>query len=166
MLRIALGADHGGFSLKEEIGRALNAEGYRISDFGTHSVDSCDYPVFAFKVAKAVSDRKADLGILICRSGNGMAIVANKLPGVRAAMCYDRNVAVLSRQHNDANILVLGSEHLFDEPETIVRAWLAAAFEGGRHQRRITQIRRFEKQIVRPSRPAKRPARKPRTPRS
>jgi ribose 5-phosphate isomerase B len=144
-MKIAIGADHGGVGLKEEINKFLTAEGHKTMDFGTHSTDSCDYPVFAYKVAKAVSEKKADVGVLICKSGNGMAIVANKLPGVRAAMCYDRNVAMLSRQHNDANILVLGSEHLFDEPETIVKSWLAAEFEGGRHQRRVDQITDIEK---------------------
>ena len=144
-MKIAIGTDHGGVGLKEEMKKFLSGSGYEIIDFGTHTTESCDYPVFAYKVAKAVSDKKADFGLLICKSGNGMAIVANKLPGVRAAMCYDRNVAVLSRQHNDANILVLGSEHLFDEPERIVRAWLEAKFEGGRHERRVKQITAIEK---------------------
>ncbi len=144
-MKIALGADHGGFSLKSEISQFLQAEGHKTADFGTHSPDPCDYPLFAYKVAKAVSDKKADLGILICKSGNGMAIVANKLPNVRAAICFDKNVAILSRQHNDANILVLGSEHLFDEPELIVRSWLGASFEGGRHKRRVDQIINIEK---------------------
>src|SRR3990167_8666925 len=129
-MKIALGADHGGFNLKEDIKKFLILEGYKIADYGTKSAEACDYPVFAFKVAKAVSDKKADLGVLICKSGNGMAMVANKLPNVRAAICFDKNVAVLSRQHNDANVLVLGSEHLLDEPEQIVKSWL----EGGRHE--------------------------------
>lgn len=146
-MKIALGADHGGFSLKEEIKNVLNAQGHKTVDYGTHSADACDYPKFAYKVAKAVSDKTSDLGILICKSGNGMAIVANKLPDVRAAICFDKGVAILSRQHNNANILVLGSEHLFDEPERIVSAWLATAFEGGRHQRRVNQIKSIEKKV-------------------
>ncbi|MEI8344462.1 MAG: ribose 5-phosphate isomerase B [Candidatus Omnitrophota bacterium] len=146
-MKIALGADHGGFTLKGDINNFLASQGYLIIDCGTHSVDSCDYPEFAYKVGKTISDGAADVGILICRSGNGMAIVANKLPNVRAAICYDRDVAVLSRQHNDANILVLGSEHLFDEPENIVRAWLETQFEGGRHKRRVDQIRHIEKKL-------------------
>ena len=146
-MRIALGADHGGYQLKSEIGQFLAAEGHKTLDCGTHSSEPCDYPRFAYKVAKAVSEKKADLGVLICKSGNGMAMVANKLPNVRAAICFDKNVAVLSRQHNDANILVLGSEHLFDEPELIVRAWLEAHFEGGRHKRRVSQISAIEKKI-------------------
>ena len=146
-MKIALGADHGGFNLKEEINRFLIMEGYQTADFGTKDSKACDYPLFAYKVAKAVSDKKADLGILICKSGNGMAMVANKLPNIRAAICFDKNVATLSRQHNDANILVLGSEHLFDDPELIVRTWLESSFEGGRHKRRVDQIGRFEKKI-------------------
>ncbi len=146
-MKIALGADHGGFSLKSEIKNFLVADGHRTFDFGTDSADPCDYPRFAYKVAKAVSDGKAELGILICKSGNGMAIVANKLPGVRAAICFDKDVASLSRQHNDANILVLGSEHVFDEPETIIRTWLQARFEGGRHKRRVDQIKGIERKI-------------------
>jgi ribose 5-phosphate isomerase B len=146
-MKIALGADHGGFDLKNEIAQFLNDAGHKTVDYGTKSPDSCDYPLYAYKVAKAVSEKTSDLGILICKSGNGMAMVANKLPGVRAAICFDKNVAALSRQHNDANILVLGSEHLFDEPEVIVRAWLAASFEGGRHKRRVNQIEKIETKV-------------------
>jgi len=146
-MRIALGADHGGFSLKSDIVHFLEAEGYRTLDYGTRSAESCDYPVFAYKVAKAVSEGKADKGILLCRSGNGMAIVANKLPNIRAAICFDKNVAALSRQHNDANILVLGCEHLLDEPEDIVNSWLGSSFEGGRHKRRVGQISGIEKKV-------------------
>ena len=146
-MKIALGADHGGFTLKGELIEFLALEGYKTMDYGTRSQEACDYPIFAYKVAKAVSDKKADLGILICKSGNGMAMMANKLPSVRAAICFDKNVAVLSRLHNDANILVLGSEHLFDDPQLIVRAWLQSHFEGGRHKRRVDQISRFENKI-------------------
>lgn len=146
-MKIAMGADHGGFTLKGEIKHFVESKGHTVLDFGTHSAESCDYPTFAYKVAKAVSSKKADLGILICKSGNGMAIVANKLPQVRAAICFDKNVAELSRQHNDANILVLGSEHLFDEPDNIVGAWLKTPFEGGRHKRRVNQIISVEKKV-------------------
>ena len=147
MKKIAIGADHGGFTLKGHLQKYLNSQGYQATDFGTNSSEPCDYPTFAYRVAKAVSDGKAEAGILICKSGNGMAMVANKLPNVRAAICFDKDVAALSRQHNDANILVLGSEHLFDEPETIVREWLGAKFEGGRHKRRVDQIIKMEKKI-------------------
>ena len=154
-MKIALGADHGGFSLKNEIRLFLKNHGHDTLDFGTFSAESCDYPEFAHKVAKSVSDKKANVGVLICKSGNGMAIVANKFPGVRAAICFDKNVAVLSRQHNDANILVLGSEHLFDEPEMILKEWLSTGFEGGRHKRRVDQIIRIEKKVCDKSTAAK-----------
>ncbi len=146
-MKIAIGADHGGYNLKEELKGHIQTLGHKAVDFGTNSTDSCDYPRFAYKVAKAVSDKKADVGILICKSGNGMAMVANKLPDVRAAICFDKDVAALSRQHNNANILVLGSEHLFDEPEMIVRSWLSTAFEGGRHKRRVNQIAAVETKL-------------------
>lgn len=144
-MKIALGADHGGYNLKTDLSEFLSGLGHTLVDYGTDSQDPCDYPQFAYKVAKAVSEKKAELGILICKSGNGMAIVANKLLGVRAAICFDKDVAALSRQHNDANVLVLGSEHLFDEPEAIVREWLDSSFEGGRHKRRVDQIGTIEK---------------------
>ncbi len=146
-MKIALGADHGGFTLKKEIDGFVKSKGYQTIDFGTHSPEPCDYPLFAYKVAKAVSDKKANVGILICKSGNGMSMAANKLPNVRAAICFDKDVAVLSRQHNDANILVLGSEHILGDPEEIVQAWLSASFEGGRHKRRVNQITGIEKKI-------------------
>lgn len=143
-MKIALGSDHGGYTLKGHLVKYLESQGYQTTDFGTHSSEPCDYPTYAYKVAKAISDKKADAGILICKSGNGMAMVANKLPDVRAAICFDKDVAALSRQHNNANILVLGSEHLFDDPELIVRSWLEAGFEGGRHERRVKLIRSIE----------------------
>lgn len=146
-MKVALGADHGGYNLKKELDEMLKVGGHKTFDFGTHSQDPCDYPEFAYKVAKAVSEKRADVGVLICKSGNGMAIVANKLPGVRAAICFDKDVARLSRQHNDANLLVLGSEHLFDEPEAILKSWLDASFEGGRHKRRVDQISTVEKKV-------------------
>lgn len=146
-MKIVLGADHGGYTLKKDIIDFLQTRGHETKDYGTHSPEPCDYPSYAYKVAKAISDAKADLGILICKSGNGMAIVANKLPNVRAAICFDKNVAMLSRQHNNANIIVLGSEHLFDDPEVIIDAWLQASFEGGRHKRRVGQIARIENNV-------------------
>lgn len=147
-MRIALGADHGGYNLKTDLSGFLSGLGHTLIDYGTDSQDPCDYPQFAYKVAKAVSEKKTELGILICKSGNGMAIVANKLPGVRAAICFDKDVAALSRQHNNANVLVLGSEHLFDEPETIVREWLGSSFESGRHKRRVDQIGAIERKAA------------------
>ena len=159
-MKIALGSDHGGFTLKGHLRQFLSSQGHQMIDLGTTSSEPCDYPKYAYKVAKSVSDKKADAGILICKSGNGMAMVANKLPNVRAAICFDKDVAALSRQHNDANILVLGSEHLFDDPELIVKSWLSASFEGGRHLRRVKQISAVEKKICLPSRPKKVPQRR------
>ena len=150
-MKIALGADHGGYTLKGHLNKFLQSQGFETVDYGTHSSEPSDYPQYAFKVAKAVSDKKANAGILICKSGNGMAMVANKLPNVRAAICFDKDVAMLSRQHNDANILVLGSEHLFDDPELIVKSWLKTGFEGGRHERRVKQIAQYEKQTFKPA---------------
>lgn len=147
-MKVALGADHGGFTLKGHLDKFLKSQGHTTVDFGTNSTEPCDYPVFAYKVAKAVSTGKTDVGILICKSGNGMAIVANKLPNVRAAICFDKDVAALSRLHNDANIMVLGSEHLFDDPELIVKNWLKTAFEGGRHARRVKKIMAIEKKTM------------------
>lgn len=158
-MKIALGSDHGGFALKGHLYQFLSSQGHETIDLGTRSSEPCDYPKYAYKVAKSVSDKKADAGILICKSGNGMAMVANKLPNVRAAICFDKDVAALSRQHNDANILVLGSEHLFDDPELIVKSWLSAAFEGGRHLRRVKQISVVEKKIYPRPRPKKTPRR-------
>ncbi|PIU40479.1 MAG: ribose 5-phosphate isomerase B [Candidatus Omnitrophica bacterium CG07_land_8_20_14_0_80_50_8] len=159
-MKIALGSDHGGFALKGDIIKFLVMEGYRVIDYGTKSPEACDYPIFAYKVAKAVSEKKVNLGILICKTGNGMAMMANKLPHVRAAICFDKNVAVLSRLHNDANILVLGSEHLFDDPELIVRSWLESGFEAGRHKRRVDQMSRLEGKICEKKKAVR--ARKPR----
>jgi len=156
-MKIALGSDHGGFTLKGHLHQFLSSQGHEMIDLGTNSSEPCDYPKYAYKVAKSVSDKKADAGILICKSGNGMAMVANKLPNVRAAICFDKDVASLSRQHNDANILVLGSEHLFDDPELIVKSWLSAAFEGGRHLRRVKQISAVEKKTCLRFRPKKTP---------
>ncbi len=159
-MRIAIGADHGGFTLKGHLNRFLSSQGHQTMDLGTNSSEPCDYPKFAYRVAKSVSDKKADAGILICKSGNGMAMVANKLPNVRAAICFDKDVAALSRQHNDANILVLGSEHLFDDPELIVKSWLSAVFEGGRHLRRVKQIFDVEKKMCVRSQTKKKTTRK------
>lgn len=145
-MRIAIGADHGGFALKERLVKRLKGKGLNLTDFGTHSEDSCDYPLIGYKVAKAVSSGRFDRGILICKSGIGQSIVANKLPGIRAALCYRREAAILSRQHNDANILVLGSLFIDNRiAKDIVIDWLTTDFEGGRHKRRLKQIEKIER---------------------
>jgi len=147
--RVAIGADHGGFALKARLIRLLHAQGMEVADLGTHSPAPCDYPLIGAKVAHAVSERKFDRGILLCKSGIGIAIAANKVPGIRAAVCHDVFDAERSRGHNDANILVLGAEKL-SEPRAkrIVETWLATPFEsGGRHERRVRQIAALERKL-------------------
>lgn len=142
METIAIGSDHGGFEYKEEIIKHLKEKGYEnIIDCGTYSKDSCDYPIIAKEVAKKVVSKEADKGILICGTGIGMSIAANKVKGIRAALCGDTFSARATRAHNNSNILclgerVIGIELAFD----IVDIWLKTDFEGGRHQRRIDEI--------------------------
>jgi len=146
-VKIAIGTDHGGFSLKSLLIRRLKALGHRVSDMGTLSPDPCDYPVIGAKVAEAVARGRAQRGILLCKSGGGMAIVANKFPKVRAVVCETVSSARHAREHNNANVLVLGAEGLNSrEAVSILNAWLAAPFAGGRHARRVRQITQIEKQ--------------------
>jgi ribose 5-phosphate isomerase B len=140
--KIIIGADHGGFSLKESIKRFLAETGFAVTDAGADSDQPSDYPDFGAKVAEAVSAGLFERGLLICGSGIGMSIVANRFAGVRAALCLDEEAARLSRMHNDANILVLAGRKTEPQAaERIVRTWLATPFEGGRHQRRLDKIR-------------------------
>jgi len=139
--QVALGADHGGFALKEFLKRFLLEAGYAVRDFGTDSSQSVDYPDFACAVAQAVASGAAWRGIVVDTVGIGSAIAANKVPGARAALCYDQTTARNSREHNDANVLTLGARML--SPETareIVALWLETEFAGGRHQGRIDKI--------------------------
>lgn len=140
-LKIAIGSDHGGFELKEKIVKHLNAKGFEVKDFGTFSTDSCDYPKIGKEVASNINSKVADRGILVCGSGIGMSIAANRFKGVRAALCWDLKTAELSRQHNDANILCLG-ERVIDNDLAIqiVDIWLKTEFEGGRHQKRVDML--------------------------
>lgn len=143
---ISVGCDHGGFLLKDQLVLFLKKQGWRVEDVGVFSQKSADYPDTAFKAARAVSTGRAARAILICKSGIGNSIVANKLPGVRAALCHNLKCARLSRQHNDANILVLGALFVdFDKAKKMVAAWLETPFEGGRHLRRLEKIERIEK---------------------
>lgn len=139
--RIALGADHAGFQAKENIKKYLESAGYPVNDAGTWSEESVDYPDFAIKVARRVQQGENDLGILVCGTGIGMAMAANKIGGVRAAVAHDTLTARLSREHNDANVLALGarvlSEHQIIE---VAASFISAQFAGGRHQRRIDKI--------------------------
>ncbi|PYS88755.1 MAG: ribose 5-phosphate isomerase B [Acidobacteria bacterium] len=144
---VAVGADHGGYSMKEELKTFLVELGHRVRDFGTHSTDAVDYPDFAHSVARAVADGEADVGIIIDGAGVGSAMTANKVPGVRAAACYSVKVAVNSREHNDANVLTLGSGTInLEEMRAIVRAWLATEITEARHKRRVAKIEAVERQ--------------------
>jgi ribose 5-phosphate isomerase B len=141
MAMIALGADHAGFVLKQTLKSWLTARGHLVFDFGTHSTESVDYPDFASAVAVAVREGRAERGVLVCGSGIGMAIAANKVPGVRAAVAADADTARLSREHNDTNVLALGARlTAAAEAERIVEAWLGTAFAGGRHARRVDKL--------------------------
>ena len=146
MTVIAVGADHAGFSLKQHLKHWLVAEGHRVLDLGTHSSDSVDYPDFAAAVAQAVSAGEAERGLLVCGTGIGMAIAANKVSGIRAGVCADVETARLSRQHNDLNVLALaGRVTSPDHAVSIVGAWLDTAFEGGRHERRLAKVTGLER---------------------
>ena len=137
-MRVAIGADHAGFLLKQHLKEWLVAEGHRVVDAGTNSSDSVDYPDYAAAVARAVSAGEAERGLLVCGTGIGMVIAANKVPGIRAGVCGDVETARLSRQHNDLNVLALaGRTTSLDHAITIVRTWFETPFEGGRHQRRL-----------------------------
>lgn len=146
-MKIALGSDHGGIELKEEIINYLKNEGYEIKDFGTRTKDSCDYPDYAVPVAEAVASKEFDFGILVCGTGIGIGIAANKVPGIRAALCSDTFSAHATREHNNANILTLGQRVVGPGLALdIVKTFLNTKFEGGRHQTRIDKISDVEKQ--------------------
>ncbi len=147
--RVAIGADHGGFALKATLIPLFQAKGLEVADLGTHSPEPCDYPTIGYKVAAAVAQGTFDRGILLCKSGIGIAIVANKVPGIRAGVCGDTFDAERSRAHNNANILVMGAEKLSAaQAKRIVEIWLATPFEsGGRHERRVRQITSIERRV-------------------
>jgi len=144
---VAVGADHGGYPMKEELKKLLAELGHRVRDFGTNSTDAVDYPDFAHAVARSVSEGEADLGVVIDGAGVGSAMTANKVPGVRAAACYSVKVAVNSREHNDANVLTLGSGTInTQEMRDIVTAWLSTEITEDRHKRRVAKIEAVERQ--------------------
>ena len=140
-MKIAIGSDHAGFAYKEAIRQFLTAQGHTIEDFGTHSPEPCDYPDFIRPVAEAVAEGRAERGIVLGGSGNGEAMTANKVRGIRCALCWDLVSARLSREHNDANVLSIG-ERMMSEHDalSIVELWLKTGFDGGRHKRRIDKI--------------------------
>jgi ribose 5-phosphate isomerase B len=142
---VAIGADHGGFELKQQLKEHLLDWGYQVLDLGTNSAEAVDYPDFAEAVGNAVARGEAWLGIVLDSAGIGSSIAANKVPGVRAALCYDRATARNSREHNDANVLTLGAKLIAPEAaREIVALWLSTPFAGGRHQRRVDKIRSIE----------------------
>jgi ribose 5-phosphate isomerase B len=144
-MKIAIGSDHRGYDVKRRISTVLQQLGHEVFDVGPEGSESVDYPDFAFEVAKAVSEGRVERGILICGTGIGMCIAANKVRGVRAAPCHDSITAEMSRRHNNANVLCMSADLLGDEViDRMLRIWLETEFEGGRHARRVDKIARFE----------------------
>ncbi len=145
-MKIAVGSDHRGYPLKERLARRLRAEGHEVRDLGCDGTGAADYPDYAFPVAEMVAGGEADRGILVCGSGIGMSIAANKVKGARAALCRTIDDARMTRKHNDSNVLTL-SEKSMDDPdiEELVRVWLETPFEGDRHLRRLDKISEYEK---------------------
>lgn len=145
-MKIAIGADHAGFALKEQLRRRLAEEGHEVVDFGAESAESCDYPDYAQPVAREVAQGRVDRGILVCSTGIGMAMAANKVAGVRAAPAQSADEVRLTREHNDANVLTLGARYLDEQRATeLVDLFLAAEFLGGRHARRVAKIAQLER---------------------
>ena len=146
-MKIAIASDHAGFEEKERLKPLLNELGIQFEDLGTGSPESVDYPDYARKVADEVAQGNVDQGILVCGSGTGMAIAANKVPGVRAAVAWSDEIARLAREHNDANVLSIAARFTpFEQISGIVRAWFTARFDGGRHARRVEKIREIERE--------------------
>ena len=146
-MKVAIAADHAGFDEKEKLKKTLDRMGVEYVDLGTTSTDSVDYPDYAKKVGEAVATGMADQGLLVCGSGTGMAIAANKVPGVRAAVAWNPEIARLAREHNDANVLSLAARYTPPEQiDEIVKAWFGAGFDGGRHQKRVDKIAEIERE--------------------
>jgi len=145
-MKIIFGADHGGFKLKSALVKYAGDIGYKVVDIGTFSSKSVDYPDFAKKVAEEVVDDSNNAGVLVCRTGIGMSISANKITGARAALCYSEKIAELSRLHNDANILCLGADFIdLEDAKRIFKKWIDTHFEGGRHKKRVEKIEELER---------------------
>jgi len=146
-MKVAIGADHAGYEQKEQIKMTLDDLGVNYEDMGTYSCDSVDYPDYAKKVGEAVANGDVDQGLLVCGSGTGMAIAANKVPGVRAAVAWNEDIARLAREHNNANVLSLAARFTpVEEMDKIVRSWFGAHFDAGRHERRVEKIEQIEKE--------------------
>lgn len=150
MKKILIASDHAGFALKEKLKVYLEKKSFKVKDLGTTSRDSCDYPDFSYSLARDISRGRYSRGILICNTGIGHSIVANRLPRVRAALCYNLRAARLSRQHNDSNVLVMGAAFVNVKlAKRILNVWLSTQFKGGRHSRRLNIIEEIEKKIRR-----------------
>jgi ribose 5-phosphate isomerase B len=148
-MKIALGSDHRGYKIKEEIKNFLLNSGYEVKDFGCFSEESCDYPDYARPVAEGVAQGNFDCSILFCATGIGMSIAANKIPGIRAALCLNKKMARFSREHNNANVLCLSADVLsLKRIRGIVEVWLKTEFTGGRHERRINKILEIENKYL------------------
>lgn len=144
-MKIALGADHGGFALKEQLIKYLEEKGHQVLDVGTHSEESVDYPAYGAKVAEAILRQEVRLGIVVCGTGIGISIAANKVRGIRAALCTNSYMAQMAREHNDANVLALGARVIGEGlAQDIVDAFLRASFQRSRHLRRVDQISQLE----------------------
>jgi len=149
-MKIAIASDHAGYEGKERLKPVLDELGIQYEDLGTVSEESVDYPDYARKVGEEVAQGNVDQGLLVCGSGTGMAIAANKVSGVRAAVAWNEEIATLAREHNDANVLALGARVTpGEELAKIVKAWFAAKYDGGRHERRVEKIREIEKEEIR-----------------
>lgn len=148
MKTILIASDHAGFALKEKLKSYLLKKDFKVKDLGAYSQKRCDYPLLAYELAKEISQKKYNRGVLICKTGIGNSIVANKLPGVRASLCYNAKAAKATRQHNDSNVLVLGSAFVNEKTALkILDVWLNTKFQGGRHKRRLEQIKDIEQRI-------------------
>ena len=146
MRTIAIGNDHGGLEYKNRIVKFLEKEGYKVINVGTDTTDSCDYPVFGRKVAELVRDGKADLGVVVCTTGEGISMAANKVKGIRCGVAYNPEVAKLMRLHNNANVISFGQKFMdYDMVEESLKNFLETPFEGGRHERRVNLISNIEK---------------------
>ena len=149
-MKIAIGSDHGGYELKGKLLEFMKSEGYDALDMGTHSKESCDYPLIGFEVAKAVSEGKAERGVLICKTGVGMVIIANKVHGVRAAVCYNNEITKSSREHNDCNIAVFAANYTdFKSAKEMLGLWLKTPALAERHAKRVGQIKEIENKLKR-----------------
>ncbi len=145
-MKLAIGADHAGFSLKEKLRQRLTDEGHEVVDFGTNSEESCDYPDFAQTLGRDVAQGRSDRGILVCSTGIGMAIAANKIDGVRAAPAHSDDEVTFTRQHNDANVLTIGAKYMdVDRALELIQIFLNTEFIGGRHARRVAKIAQLER---------------------